>query len=78
MVKVATSTARLQWLRAQLRDWESEGVVTAEGAATILDRYVAIRRVTLARVVLVLGALFVGVGLIWFVAVNLDRLERLR
>lgn len=77
MVKVATSPARMEWLRAELRDWQGEGLVGGEESAAILDRYTPVRRVTLGRVVLVLGALFVGVGLIWFVAVNLDRLERL-
>ncbi|WP_299443093.1 DUF2157 domain-containing protein [uncultured Phycicoccus sp.] len=67
--------AQLAWLETQLRAWRSEGLVDDGAAAAIRARYVAHRRVTLARIVLTLGALFVGLGLIWLVASNLDQLS---
>ena len=41
-------------------------------AEAIRARYVASRRFTLSRIVLTLGACFVGLGLVWLVASNLD------
>lgn len=67
--------AQLHWLEAELRQWQVEGIVSEGLAATIRERYVASRRFTLARIVLTLGALFVGVGLIWLVAANLDQMS---
>ncbi len=65
--------AQLAWLDRELVGWRREGIVTDEAVGAIRSRYVAVRRVTLLRVVLGLGAAFVTVGLIWLVAANLDR-----
>ena len=46
-------------------------------AEAIRARYVASRRFTLSRIVLTLGACFVGLGLVWLVASNLDELSPL-
>ncbi|MEO7422985.1 MAG: DUF2157 domain-containing protein [Ornithinibacter sp.] len=70
----AASPAQLHWLEGELRQWQAEGLVDEGLAATLRGRYVASRRVTLARIVLTLGALFVGLGLIWLVAANLDQM----
>lgn len=70
----AVSPAQLHWLDGELRQWQAEGLVDEGLAATLRGRYVASRRVTLARIVLTLGALFVGLGLIWLVAANLDQM----
>lgn len=69
--------AQLAWLDAQLATWRAEGLVDDTTTAAIRERYVAHRRVTLSRIVLTLGALFVGVGLIWTVAANLDQMSPL-
>lgn len=69
--------AQLAWLDSQLAAWRAEGLVDDATATAIRTRYVAHRRITLARIVLTLGALFVGVGLIWTVAANLDELSPL-
>lgn len=77
----APSTARtatrdqLEWLRAETAQWQLDGTVTAEQARAILDRYTASRRLTLTRLVLGIGACFVGVGLVWLVAENLEHLS---
>lgn len=63
---------QLHWLEGELAHWQAEGLVTAETADRIRGRYVASRRLTLARIVLTLGACFVGLGLVWLVAANLD------
>jgi uncharacterized membrane protein len=44
---------------------------------TLRYRYVASRRFTLSHIVLTLGACFVGLGLIWLVASNLDQMSPL-
>ena len=77
-VEVATTPtatpAQLSWLDAQVRQWQDDGLVDEGTAAAIRGRYVAARRVTLVRVVLGLGAVFVVAGLVWLVLANLGRL----
>ena len=73
----ATSPAQLHWLEDELRSWRAEGLVDEVTAASIRSRYVAVRKVTLSRIVLTLGACFFGLGLIWFVASNLDSMSPL-
>jgi uncharacterized membrane protein len=68
------SPARLDWLRSELRVWESEGLLHDGQSAAILGVYHPSRRFSLTRLLLALGAVFVGVGLIWLVAANLDQL----
>ncbi len=66
------SPARLDWLTAEVAQWQTEGLLSADQSAAVLGRYRATRRFSLGRLLLTLGALFVGVGLIWLVAANLD------
>lgn len=68
---------QLAWLDTQLTAWQSEGLVDAPTADRLRARYVAHRRLTLARIVLTLGAAFVGIGLVWTVAANLDAVSPL-
>lgn len=70
---------QLAWLRTELADWISQGLVTEDQAARISTRYRSEHhtRLGLARVFLLLGAGFVGVGLIWLVAAHLDELSPL-
>ncbi len=68
---------QLHWLEGELRHWQLEGLVDDDIAAAIRGRYVASRRFTLSRIVLTLGAAFVGLGLIWLVASNLDEMSPL-
>lgn len=70
----AVSPQQLAWLRDELPRWQAQGLVTGEHAAAILGQYRAVKRAGLARLMLYLGAAFVGVGLIWLVAANLDQL----
>ncbi len=69
------SPAQLDWLRREVGDWQREGLVDDGGAEAILERYVASRRTTVVRLLSVLGAAFVGVGLISLVASNIDQLS---
>ncbi len=69
------SPAHLHWLREELADWEREGLVDQSQATVLLDRYHPARRMSLARLLLALGAVFMGFGLIWLVAANLDQLR---
>ena len=68
---------QLTWLRHELADWTTEGLISSEQAALISTRYRAEHRarVDVGRVLLHLGGGFVGVGLIWLVAANLDELS---
>ncbi|MCP3421587.1 DUF2157 domain-containing protein [Nocardioides pinisoli] len=70
---------QLAWLRAELAGWTSEGIISEEQAARIASRYRSEHhaRTGVGRVLLYLGAGFVGVGLIWLVAANLDQLSPL-
>ena len=73
----AASPAQLHWLEAELRGWQDDAIVDRETAEAIRARYVASRRFTLSRIVLTLGACFVGLGLVWLVASNLDEMSPL-
>lgn len=68
---------QLSWLRTELTGWTSEGIISEEQAARIASRYRSEHhaRISVGRVLLYLGAGFVGVGLIWLVAANLDELS---
>jgi uncharacterized membrane protein len=70
---------QLAWLRTELADWSSQGIITEEQATLISSRYRSEHhaRISVGRVLLYLGAGFVGVGLIWLVAANLDELSPL-
>jgi uncharacterized membrane protein len=68
----ALPPGRLDWLAAELVAWQADGLVSPGQSAAILGRYRAGRRFSLGRLLLTVGALFVGVGLIWLVAANLD------
>ncbi len=69
--------AQLHWLEGEVGQWRVEGLLDEATAAAIRDRYVVRQRVTLARIVLTLGAGFVGLGVIWLVAANLDQMSPL-
>ena len=73
----AASPTQLHWLETELSSWRAEGLVDDATAASIRGRYVAVRKVTLSRIVLTLGACFFGLGLIWLVAANLDAMSPL-
>ncbi|WP_167305927.1 DUF2157 domain-containing protein [Nocardioides euryhalodurans] len=73
-----TATPRqLDWLRGELSAWSREGLLEAPQVEEILGHYRASRRVSVGRLLLGLGAVFVGVGVIWLVAANLDQLPPL-
>ncbi|GGK77433.1 hypothetical protein Sme01_43300 [Sphaerisporangium melleum] len=74
-VKVRVPARRLAWLHGELVRWQAEDLLDADAARRIADRYAAGRRLGLERLVLLLGGGFLGVGLIWIVAANLDRLS---
>ena len=68
---------QLTWLGTQLDAWCEEGLLERDQAAAIRGRYHASRRVSVGRLLLALGGAFVGIGLIWLVAANLDQLPPL-
>ena len=70
---------QLAWLRHELADWTSEGLIGEEQAARISARYRSEHhaRLGVGRVLLHLGGGFIGVGFIWLVAANLDQLSPL-
>jgi uncharacterized membrane protein len=67
----------LHWLREEVAHWVADGVITKQQATNIAQRYVPVHRVALARLLLWLGAAFVGLGVIWLVAANLDQVAPL-
>ncbi len=73
------SRQQLDWLRAEVADWRASGVIDASQAETITGRYDvrggSSASSVLGRIMLLLGGAFVGVGLIWLVASNLDELS---
>lgn len=67
--------ARLAWLRTQLDSWETDGLLDDAQAAAILDSYHPSRRFGLTGLLFSIGAIFLGFGLIWLVAVNYEHLS---
>jgi uncharacterized membrane protein len=67
---------QLAWLRTQVADWTSQGIISEDQADRISTRYSADShtRFSIGRVLLTLGGGFVGIGVIWLVAANLDQL----
>jgi uncharacterized membrane protein len=68
---------QLAWLRSEVADWTSQGIISKDQAERISTRYSAgsHTRFSIGRVLLYLGGGFVGIGVIWLVAANLDQLD---
>ncbi len=65
------------WLAEQLPEWEREGLVTAEAARVLRDRYRSEPQAGLAQMIVgALGALLIGTGLISVLAYNWDDFPR--
>lgn len=67
------SPARLAWLETELSGWVGQGMIDADTARRIQAGYLARRRFSLMTLWITLGSCFLGVGLIWLVAANLER-----
>jgi uncharacterized membrane protein len=66
-----------RWLAEQLPAWEREGIVTADGAKRLRERYAAEPQGGLAQMVVgAVGALLIGTGLIAVLAYNWDDFPR--
>ncbi|MEO6511312.1 MAG: DUF2157 domain-containing protein [Nocardioides sp.] len=74
MTTLPATPAQLAWLSDEMPLWRAAGLVDDQTASAILGRYHPSRRFDLSRLLLTLGAAFVGVGIIWLVASNLDQL----
>jgi hypothetical protein len=71
------SLSHHRWLAEQLPEWEREGIVTADGAQTLRERYAAEPRGGLAQMIVgAVGALLIGTGLIALLASNWDDFPR--
>lgn len=68
---------QLAWLRSEVAQWTSQGIISEDQADRITTGYSADShsRLSVGRVLLTLGGGFVGIGLIWLVAANLDQLS---
>ena len=67
--------SQLDWLATQLALWQAEGLLDEDQTDRISGRYRADHRFSLARLLLTLGAVFVGIGVIWLVAANIAGLS---
>ncbi|MFM9024269.1 MAG: DUF2157 domain-containing protein [Planctomycetaceae bacterium] len=66
-----------RWLAERLPEWEREGIVTADGARRLRERYAAEPRGGLAQVIVgAVGGLLIGTGLIAVLAYNWDEFPR--
>ena len=70
-----TTPARLSWLSGEVRSWQAAGLIADDQADAILAGYAAGRRLSLVRLLLAVGACFVGIGVLWLVAANLESLS---
>jgi uncharacterized membrane protein len=66
-----------RWLAEQIPEWEREGIVTADGARRLRERYAVEPRAGLAQMIVgAIGALLIGTGLIAVLAYNWDDFPR--
>jgi uncharacterized membrane protein len=70
-----TTPARLSWLTGEVRSWQAAGLIGEDQADAILAGYAPGHRLSLVRLLLAVGACFVGVGVLWLVAANLESLS---
>ncbi len=63
-----------RWLADEVAAWNRDGLIDQTQAQAILSRYRSASKLSLAKLLLTLGAAFVGFGVIWLVAANLDQL----
>lgn len=68
---------RLDWLNDETARWVDEGILADHTAEKIKAQYVASHTGSLTRVISYLGGAFLGIGLVWLVATNLDALSPL-
>lgn len=73
--RVTVPPARLAWLSEEVRTWQGAGILEAGQVDAILAGYTAGRRVSLVRLLMAIGATFVGIGAIWLVAANIESLS---
>ncbi|MDP9443970.1 MAG: DUF2157 domain-containing protein [Actinomycetota bacterium] len=73
----SVTPSQMAWLNGELRAWRAAGVIEDSHERAILSRYVVVQRFSLAPLLLRLGGAFIGVGLIWLVASNLDKMSPL-
>lgn len=74
----AITGQQLAWLRDEVGHWRAAGIIDTAQAEAITGHYEAqsvSATSVLGRIMLLLGGAFVGVGLIWLVAANLDELS---
>lgn len=68
------SPGHAAWLRTELARWVADGLVSPQSGAQITALYAVRRRATLIGLTLGLGGAFLGIGVIWLVAANLEHL----
>jgi uncharacterized membrane protein len=71
----SVTPSQLAWLEGELSAWRAAGVIEDSLEAEILSRYVVVQRFSLAALLLRIGGAFIGVGLLWLVASNLDEMS---
>lgn len=74
---VSAPAAQLAWLDKELERWVAQGRIDAATATGIRGQYTVSRRFSVAGLLFALGGAFVGIGLIWLVAANLEELSPL-
>ncbi|WP_165820998.1 DUF2157 domain-containing protein [Nocardioides gansuensis] len=69
--------SQFDWLYREIAAWQASDLISGDQAAAIRAGYRRVdgRRFSLGRLMLGLGGCFVGIGLIWLVAANLDELS---
>ena len=70
----SVTRGQLAWLESELRGWQDAGILDDDQAGRIARLYRADLRFPLARMLLTIGAVFIGIGVIWLVAANIDAL----
>jgi len=66
-----------RWLTEQLPDWERDGIITAEGAGRLRERYAVEATGGLVQLIIgAIGGLLIGTGLVAVLAYNWDDFPR--
>ena len=72
MTRTQISPRRLEWLHEQVAAWQAEGLVDEGQARALRDRYEPNTRAALTTFAFVLGAAFLGIGVLALIATNVE------
>lgn len=76
MNKRYLSKQQINFLEEELNFWEKEKIISKDEKIKIIDLY-AIKHVSFVKVILIIGAILLGLGVLSFIASNWDKINKI-